>query len=87
MVWDRDDLKRKMIKTGKSIIFDRFVNEIDFHPTIIFVDDLGNLYYLKTRGVYDRDGFFRNPINNEILIKNTKKVALKRQLCWHNSNF
>ncbi|ATO31059.1 hypothetical protein CO229_03060 [Mycoplasmopsis bovirhinis] len=78
MVWDRDDLKRKMIKTGKSIIFDRFVNEIDFHPIIIFGDDLGNLYYLKTRGVYDRDGFFRNPINNEILIKKHKKGWLEK---------
>lgn len=73
MVWDRDDLKRKMIKTEKSIIFDRFEKEIKYHPVIVFSDYFDNLYYVKSRSVYDQKGRLKKPINDEILITKRKK--------------
>ncbi|TQC54366.1 Mbov_0400 family ICE element protein [Mycoplasmopsis cynos] len=73
MVWNRDDLKRKMIKTEKTIIFDRFEKEKKYHPVIVFSDYFDNLYYVKSRSVYDQKGRLKKPINDEILITKRKK--------------
>ncbi|WP_338583482.1 hypothetical protein [Mycoplasmopsis cynos] len=77
MVWNRDDLKRKMIKTEKTIIFDRFEKEIKYHPVIVFSDYFDNLYYVKSRSVYDQKGRLKKPINDEILITKRKKRVTK----------
>ncbi|WP_338582781.1 Mbov_0400 family ICE element protein [Mycoplasmopsis cynos] len=73
MLKNKNNLKVKMLETKKSIIFDRFETQIDFHPVIVFSDYFGNLYYLKARSVYDQYGNFKQPINNEILITKHKK--------------
>lgn len=62
-----------MIKTEKSIIFDRFEKEIKYHPVIVFSDYFDNLYYVKSRSVYDQKGRLKKPINDEILITKRKK--------------
>ncbi|WP_322941347.1 Mbov_0400 family ICE element protein [Mycoplasmopsis cynos] len=73
MITDKEDIKRKMLKTNNSIIFDRFEQEIKYHPVIIFSDDYGNLYYIKSRSAKDDLGKYKEKINNEILITKYEK--------------
>ncbi|MBN3534668.1 Mbov_0400 family ICE element protein [Mycoplasma procyoni] len=63
-----DDKRLKQIMPEKNILFNEFEMKIGNHPIILFTDWFGDLYYLKTRSVYDGQGFKKDKTEFEIEI-------------------
>ncbi|MBN3534670.1 Mbov_0400 family ICE element protein [Mycoplasma procyoni] len=63
-----NDKRLKQITQEKNIIFNEFEMKIDNNPIILFTDWYGDLYYLKTRSSYDKQGLKKDKTKYELEI-------------------